>query len=421
LTCGVLIRAYARGETLMQRFLPSFGNIDKITVINFLTRFHFYLHISTLFLQQQRGLDLLQISIIESVVAATIFLAEVPTGVIADRIGRKWTLVLWSLFLMIGELMFLFSETYPQFLLMALFTGIGHAFGSGARDALVYDSLPAENREVVMQRVMGRISSWGQLAFFASPIIGAFIVGDMGLVRVQAAIALTAGVLGVGALIALTLREPDGQREVERPGALAILRSGLADLHASPALRKMTLITVLTIPFTGILAITLAPPYLEQNDVSPFAIGMALSVGNLLAAFTQRYAYKVETWLGAGWGMMLLSLLPGISYLLLALIAGPIATWSIIVWMYATNDMRAPLLSAYQNAHITSGSRATALSLMNMFVSLFAAFMGPLYAALATTSLPLTFVVMGGVIVVASLLLRPQQLAAKAKIVESAD
>lgn len=395
----------------MQRFMPTFDNIQKINLINFCTRFHFYLHISTLFLQQQRGLSLLQISTIESAVVGTIFLAEVPTGIIADRIGRKWTLVMWSLFLMIGELMFLFSETYPQFLLMSLFIGIGHAFGSGARDALVYDSLPAENREAQMQRVIGRINSWGQLAFFFSPILGGLIVGDLPLERVQAAIALTAGALAVGTLLALTLREPETEWQAERPNTLAIFRSGLAELRGSAVLRRITLISVLTTPFTGLLIITLAPPYLEQHGVSPFAIGMALSMGSLLAAFTQRYAYRVEAWLGAGRGLMLLLLLPGVSYLLLALIAGPVAAWLVTVWMYATSDMRAPLLSAYQNAHISSRSRATTLSLMSMFISLFAAVMGPLYAALGTYSLPLAFVVMGGVIVLACGLLRPNQVA----------
>jgi MFS family permease len=390
----------------MSRFASSLDTIDKIILINFLTRFHFYLHISTLFLQQQRGLNLVQISAIESVVVGTIFLAEVPTGVIADRIGRKWTLVLWALFLMIGELMFLFSETYPQFLLMALFTGVGHAFGSGARDALVYDSLPAENRDAAMPRAMGRVNSWGQLAFFASPIIGAFIVGDLELVRVQVAIGLTVLALGLGAVIAITLREPETEWTPERQSALAILRSGLNDLRLNPALRKITFVTVLTTPFTGVLMITLAPPYLQQNGVSPFAIGMSLSIGSLLAAFTQRYAYKVETWRGKGQGLAMLLLVPGVSYLLLAAAFGASMTWLIIVWIYATNDMRAPLLAAYQNAQITSANRATVLSLMSMFVSLFTALMGLLYAGLATISLSLAFVVMGCVIILACIMLR---------------
>ncbi len=395
----------------MQRWLPPYNNIQKIIFINFCTRFHFYLHIATLYLQQQRGLNLLQISAIESVVVAVIFLAEVPTGILADRIGRRWTLVMWSLCLMVGELMFLFSETYPQFLLMAVFTGIGHAFGSGARDALVYDSLPTEEREATMQRVIGRVNSWGQLAFFASPILGALLVGDLALERVQAAIALTAGALALGAVVALTLREPETEWEAERSSALAIVRSGVAELRTSPILRRITLVTVLTTPLSGVLIITLAPPYLEQNDVPVFAIGMALSVGSLLAAFTQRYAYKFEEWLGAGRGLALLLVMPGVSYLLLALISGPVVAWLVIVWMYATGDMRAPLLSAYQNAHIAHRNRATVLSLMSMFASLFAAVMGPLYAALATQSLSLAFVGMGAVIVAACMVLRPQQLA----------
>ena len=80
--------------------------------------------------------------------------------------------------------------------------------------------------------------------------------------------------------------------------------------------------------------------------------------------------------------------------------------------MYGGNDMKAPLFSAYQNALIESENRATVLSLINMFVSLFLALMAPLYAGLAQVSLELAFVVMGAVIIAAGLLLRVQRLPA---------
>ncbi|MCA9896210.1 MAG: hypothetical protein KC615_24670, partial [Anaerolineae bacterium] len=78
-----------------------------------------------------------------------------------------------------------------------------------------------------------------------------------------------------------------------------------------------------------------------------------------------------------------------------------------------TNDMKAPLFSAYQNALIASQSRATVLSLINMIVSLFIAIVAPIYAAIATRSLPLAFLVMGSVILVAGITLRVDRLMPK--------
>jgi MFS family permease len=389
----------------MQRF----DNITKITIITFCTRFHLYIHAYALVLQG-RGLSLLQISSIESLVITTLFVAEVPTGVIADRIGRKWSVFMSVLLMMMGEFIFLFSRSYPSLLVIALFTGTGFAFASGATESLVYDSLPPENREEAMKRVMGRVSSVGQIAFFIAPIVGAFILGDLAEARVTVAIALTVTSLFIGVLISLTLREPPTPWHAEKPNTLAIFRSGVAELRGNRKLRRIVLLSVFATTFTGTLVTTLAPPYLNQNDVPVFAIGLALAFGSLMAAFTQRYAYRVEQILGPRWGLAVITLLPGFSYLVLAAVSGPIAAWLLITWMYATNDMKQPLISAYQNAQIASRSRATVLSLINMFVNIFVAVMGPIYAALATQSMPLAFMVMGGVILAGGIVLRVDKL-----------
>ena len=126
----------------------------------------------------------------------------------------------------------------------------------------------------------------------------------------------------------------------------------------------------------------------------------------LLAAFTQRYAYKLEEWLGQGRAIALLILLPGLMYWLLAAVAGPAATVLVMIVMYGVNDMKAPLFSAYQNAFIESKNRATVLSLINMFLNLFAAIAMPIFAAIAETSLASAFIAMGAMIFVGGLLLR---------------
>lgn len=90
------------------------------------------------------------------------------------------------------------------------------------------------------------------MAFFASPIVGALIIGDAGLGRVPVATALTATMLGLGVLVALTLRELAPEWKVERPDALTIFRSGLKNLRTHAALRNITWATVLTTPFTAL-------------------------------------------------------------------------------------------------------------------------------------------------------------------------
>jgi len=138
--------------------------------------------------------------------------------------------------------------------------------------------------------------------------------------------------------------------------------------------------------------------------------GVGFALGSALAAFTQRYAYKLEEWLGQARAIALLILLPGAMYWLLAAAAGPAATALIMILLLGVTDMKAPLFSAYQNALIESKNRATVLSLINMFLSLFIALAAPLFAAIAETSITGAFLAIGLMIVAAGLLLRAHRL-----------
>ncbi|MDE2820003.1 MAG: MFS transporter [Chloroflexota bacterium] len=388
------------------------SNINKIVLINFCQRFHLYIHAYALLLLG-RGLTLVQISLIESVVIFSIFLMEVPTGVLADRVGRKWSIFASTFLLMSAEFIFIFAREFQWYLFIALLTGAGFAFASGAMEAMIYDSLPEKGREDAMKRAMGRVNSFAQIAFVIAPILGGLIIGDASVENFIPAIALTVLALLLGLFICLTLREPsiDSTDSAEKKaGSMTLLRDGLSLLLTQPRLRRLALLVIFTSPFTGAMVTTLGPPYLAQNEASPFVIGVALSLGSLLAALTQRYAYKVEERLGQARAIALLILLPGALYWILAAVAGPIAPVLVIILMYGVNDMKAPLFSAYQNALIESKNRATVLSMISMFLSLFMALGLPLYAALAQRSLSLTFVVMGAVIVLAGLLLGAHRL-----------
>jgi len=161
-------------------------------------------------------------------------------------------------------------------------------------------------------------------------------------------------------------------------------------------------LVIFTTPFTGLLVTTFAAPTLSQHQIAPEWIAIALSLGSFLAIFTQRNAIKVEQIMGKKWGLLFLVILPAVSWGLLAVVSGGMV-WLIIVWMYATNGMSSPLLSGYQNTLIPDQNRATTLSLMNMFNSLFISIMSPLYAGIG---IPIAFLLIGGVILVAGILLR---------------
>src|SRR3989344_7521257 len=139
---------------------------------------------------------------------AASLLAEVPTGIIADKIGRKWSVAIALLIQAMGEFLYLLSGSYPAFVLIAVLAGIGYAFSSGASEALVYDSLPKNNREALMKKAVGSIGCLYQMAFFLAPILGGLIVSQLTLGKFMLSIFLTGVSVTIAFLLSLTLTEP---------------------------------------------------------------------------------------------------------------------------------------------------------------------------------------------------------------------
>lgn len=63
-----------------------------IAAVSFCTSMYFYLPVMVLYLQG-RGLTLFQINMLQGILVGAQFVAEVPTGVLADRLGRKRALL----------------------------------------------------------------------------------------------------------------------------------------------------------------------------------------------------------------------------------------------------------------------------------------------------------------------------------------
>ncbi|MDP1743183.1 MAG: MFS transporter, partial [Candidatus Amesbacteria bacterium] len=171
--------------------LPKMSNTTLMVAVTFFANLYFYNHVGTLYLQT-RGLTLLQVSSIWSIIMAASLMAEIPTGLIADKIGRKWSIVIALFVQTMGEFLYLFANSYLSFVLIAILAGIGYAFSSGASEALVYDSLPKKNRGMLMQKAVVRIGNSYQVAFFIAPIIGGLIISQLAIDKFLMAILLTA-------------------------------------------------------------------------------------------------------------------------------------------------------------------------------------------------------------------------------------
>ena len=105
----------------------------------------------------ERGMNVTMVVATEIIYAVTILILEVPSGVCADKFGRKNLLLLAGLMSLIEICLIYFAHSFLMFALAVFFAGIKRACSSGAMQAMVYDSLLVEKKECTYEGIYGRI------------------------------------------------------------------------------------------------------------------------------------------------------------------------------------------------------------------------------------------------------------------------
>ncbi len=384
--------------------LRAMDNAAKVALITFFSSLYFYSHIGTLYLQE-RGLNLFQANSITSIIIGTMVFAELPTGVIADKIGRKNSVIIALALQLLGEILYLFSRSYLLFAAIAVIAGVGFAFASGCIEALVYDTLPAEDRDLRMKKAMGLKGAAYQSAFFLAPLAGSLLVPEFILSRFLFTVFLTACSVGVALIIAFTLREPEKEYQHAEERPVEVLREGIGVVRESKRLRWLVLIAIFTSTLSGSL-VSLYQPYFAQNEISARLMGASFAGAALLAVLFEKNAYRLEQWLGPRIGFLIATILPGVFYLMLSAARVPVVLIGAFIFTYATTNLKNPLMSAYQNELIASKNRATVLSLFSVAGSAYIAIITLVLGWLADINLSYPFALSGIVILVAALVLR---------------
>jgi len=384
--------------------LSSSSNAEKFVALTFFQNLYLYNHVGTLYMQS-RGLSLLQVNSIWSIIVLTVFLTEVPTGVIADRIGRKRSVVAALFLQFLGEFFYIFAPGYVAFVLIAILSGIGYSFLSGANEALIYDSLPAEYRETVMKQAMGRVGAAYQLAFFVAPLLGGLVISELVLSKYLVGIALTAASVFVAFLISLTLKEPPALYCHQVTGILQILKNGLAQVRRNRKIQRIAAVAILTGAFSNTLVSFYQPYFVQFGLTTSLPIGTALSLGGLAAFLVLSNILAIEHRMGR-LGLFFFSFFPGVLYLLLAIVPNIPVLFPVFILTYAFADAKNPLISTYQNEQIESASRATTISLINTIGRMYVASVSLLLGWIANHSISAVWVVIGALIMFATLLLR---------------
>ncbi|WP_255197350.1 MFS transporter [Halorarius litoreus] len=364
-------------------------------------RYYLYMATSTLgflipvwvvLLDETRGFTYTQITTLDVVFFATILLAELPTGYVGDRLGRRNALVLSSLAVGLSAAVFGLVEAYSSFLVVYIAWGIAQTFRSGNDSAWLYDTLQETGAADAFARVRGR----GLAVLLGTNALTAAVGGHLFRLDPSYPFIATGLVNGLSALVLLTLPETDGGGE---QFTLAKARKAVSRL-TTPRLRSFVLYIVL---FYGIgwSADLFVQPIARAAGLSFVELGYLFAGLIGVSAVASNYAGAIEARLGTARVVHLSPLLLGGLFVVLGLF--PILAVPVFLVHRSLLNATTPIAEGYFNDLTPSLGRATALSAISMAMSAASIpvklVSGPLADA---TSLFTTVAILGGGLLVFS-------------------
>jgi len=323
------------------------------------------------------GLDIFHVMLTNAAFTLGSMVFEIPTGVVADTVGRRISLLLCLATLFVTTLLYVGiawrGGGFWPFAAVSVFLGLGYTFYTGAVDAWLVDALKATGYAEPLDPVFAR----GQMLFGAAMLVGTIGGGLLGQIHLYIPYLVRAAIV-VPLFLLAWFRMPElgyTPRTLELGRVPAEMRrvfvEGTRYGLEHPVVRPVMLASLVSMGFMIFGFYSWQRYFLDLlgknlvwvDGVISSLVGLSLIAGNALVAPVSRVV-RTRT------GMLMLSVAVQAASVVLC---GLLTDFYVVVALYlvygAAVGLALPVKQAYLNAHIPTAQRATIISLDSMFAS----------------------------------------------------
>ena len=370
------------------------GNIPKYFIYKAIYAFMLFLPIWVIFLQEERGLSLSQITFVDVAFWFTTALTEIPTGVVADTFGRKQSMVISILMTTVAVTLFGLAQNFVLLMVANSLWAIAMTFESGAGVALLYDSLKEVGRETEYTRVRARLSVVMLVSTGVSTILGGVVASW----SMEATFVISALLTLVSLLFVATLKEPPYEPDPETGQRIKYRRAldiTMGALKKSPNLRMVMLYRNLLPIGSVLVGVTFFQPHARNIGLPIQLIGVFLFIFRMVRLVGASSVDRVDQTIGVRrW----LWLAPVIMFAGLVFL-GMVQTWvGLLLFAVAgfSEAVTTPITETIVMRYAPGAVRATVLSLDTLIFRLLLSLVEPGLGVLAQNrGLPFIFILMG--------------------------
>lgn len=367
-------------------------NVTLTYIIGALMWGRFFIPVIALFyIASQVSIE--QFTIIMSAFAFTTFLLEVPSGAIADLLGKKNTLLISRSLYIVEVFMLAFYNGFWPLLIAKVISGIGVSLSSGTDTSLLYDSLKRMRKERAHKRVVGKMFAIQNVSMAFVFITGGFLFAISPKLTAIASLPF----LITGFILTFLLKEPyKPARKLNIKNTILQVWEGTKYSWNDSVVRYLLLFTL---PLATALSISLSisSAYLEKILIPVSLIGTIAFIGSMITALISERAYKFERKLGDLRTLSLARWIVALSLFTMALMMPYFGVVFYLMMPFA-GGLITVLLHHYLQSHIPSSHRATITSVYSMFSTIGVVMMFPVFGIVSERMDMSTAFVMLGVL-----------------------
>jgi DHA3 family tetracycline resistance protein-like MFS transporter len=375
------------------------------------------------------GLTPFQLVIVGTAMEAAVFVAEIPTGVVADLFSRKWSVIIGHAGIALAFFVEASFASFAGVLVAQILWGVMYTFTSGATEAWLAGEM-GDPDQAALGKVFFRSSRWSTIA----AVIAVPLSFTLGTVSLRAPIAL-AGICQVGIVgyLVVSMREdhfePAGDQERSNWHRFAgTVRDGLSVIRGS---RTLVLLAVVIAVAGGsseaydryrerhLLADVGVPQWFGRDPLVTLAVLFTISslIGVYVAWWMERHVDRrgpaVRRWL------VWLILAQSVALVVFALTGSFAVAAVALVVVDRTRSVRSKLFASWIIPLTPKAQRATVLSALEQCDSIGQVTVGPAMGVIGGAwSVPASIVTSAVVLAPAEAVVRRAQRADPAPVVQ---
>ncbi|MCP5104391.1 MAG: MFS transporter [bacterium] len=378
------------------------ANIRKMYAVRLLFNMYFISAVLVPFYTEWGHIKFSQILFLNAWFMFWNFLLEIPTGTVADFLGRKISVMLGCIAAVIGIIVYTSHPSFYVFLAAEVIYAVSYTLLSGADEALVYDSLKEIGQTGISKSVFSKMESIKLAGIVVGAVVGSFIATYIGL---RETLTLQIIPVCIAFLVALTLKEPpvwEKKPKMSFGSYGKLLTDGIKYFLGNRILKLLTLDMVVVFAVAWII-IWFYQALLIKAGVDIAYFGFVHAFMCLAQIFIISNFRRLEKWLGAKKRLLFLTaFMTGILYISLSFAAFAPFIMLGVVLSAGFGLSRGPLFSSYMNKYIPSDKRATVLSTSSMLKTFSIVVVNITAGLLADWSIPNTLLILGIAVIVFS-------------------